>query len=49
MADTQATSGGDGQWEVSDDAIQDPEEIKVLFCALDSFLYVPGASWLISS
>ncbi|KIH88610.1 methyltransferase family [Sporothrix brasiliensis 5110] len=39
MAETQPPSGGDNRWEVSDDAIQDPEEIRVLFCALDSFLY----------
>ncbi|OAA64498.1 methyltransferase family [Niveomyces insectorum RCEF 264] len=38
MAGTAPEPGDDGQWDVSDDAIQDPEEIKVLFCALDSFL-----------
>ncbi|KAL1900212.1 hypothetical protein Sste5346_002522 [Sporothrix stenoceras] len=36
MADAQPPSGG--EWEISDDAIQDPEEIRVLFYALDSFL-----------
>ncbi len=38
MGDTQPPSGDNAQWEVSEDAIQDPEEIRVLFSALDSFL-----------
>ncbi|EFX01528.1 methyltransferase family [Grosmannia clavigera kw1407] len=37
MATTTA-AGPDSSWEVDDAAIQDPEEVKVLFCALDSFL-----------
>ena len=38
MSEIKAHSGEDVQWDVPEDAIQDPEEIKVLFHALDSYL-----------
>ncbi|CAK7221999.1 hypothetical protein SEUCBS140593_004753 [Sporothrix eucalyptigena] len=38
MANPQPQSGGDYQWDDSDELIKDPEEIKVLYSALDSFL-----------
>jgi hypothetical protein len=30
----------DGHWNGVEDTIQDPEELRVLFCALDSFVFV---------
>ncbi len=29
--------GDEGQWNGVEDAIEDPEELRVIFCALDSF------------
>lgn len=38
MANTAPAAGPESAWETDDGAIQDPEEIKVLYCALDSFM-----------
>lgn len=32
--------GDEGQWNGVEDAIEDPEELRVIFCALDSFRFV---------
>lgn len=36
--DPSSEAAEESMWTVDDDAAQDPEEQRVLFCALDSYL-----------
>lgn len=38
MADSEMAD--DSQWNGAEDAVDDPEELRVIFCALDSYLLV---------
>jgi hypothetical protein len=42
MADSEMVD--DRQWSGVEDAVDDPEELRVIFCALDSYLLVEEIS-----
>jgi len=38
LVDPSSDGVDESMWKVDDDTVQDPEEQRVMFCALDSYL-----------